>query len=134
MDRCGGEYLFVGEHQSPHEKCFYFPRETFVHALPWYGHMYGFYSEGCTKCKWRALPTRAPPAYHLYKMPMVQKRYTKAVEDSDMPKPQFNGQLESHDYKTSPTRTPPPSAAVPVLLSPGRPSPSPCGLLSCTDA
>ena len=30
-------------------------------------------------------------------MPMVQKSYTKAVEDSDMPKPQFNGQLESYD-------------------------------------
>ena len=30
-------------------------------------------------------------------MPMVQNIYTKAVEESDMPKPQFNGQLESYD-------------------------------------
>ena len=37
----------------------------------------------------------ALPAYHPYQMPMVQNSYTKAVEDSDMPKPQFNGQLES---------------------------------------
>ena len=41
--------------------------------------------------------TTAPPAYHPYQMPMVQKSYTIAVEDSDMPKPQFNGQLESYD-------------------------------------
>ena len=39
----------------------------------------------------------APPAYHPYQMPMVQNSYTKAVEDSDMPKPQFNGQLECYD-------------------------------------
>ena len=39
----------------------------------------------------------APPAYWPYQMPMVQNRYTKEVEDSDMPKPQFNGQLESYD-------------------------------------
>ena len=39
----------------------------------------------------------APPAYHPYQMPMVQNSYTKAVEDSDMPKPQFNGHLESYD-------------------------------------
>ena len=39
----------------------------------------------------------APPAYHPYQMPMVQNSYTKAVEESDMPKPQFNGQLESYD-------------------------------------
>ena len=39
----------------------------------------------------------APPAYHPYQMPMVQKRYTKAVEDSDIPKPNFHGQLESYD-------------------------------------
>ena len=38
-----------------------------------------------------------PPAYHSYQMPMVQNNYTKAVEDSDMPKPQVNGQLESYD-------------------------------------
>ena len=44
-----------------------------------------------------APPTMAPPAYHPYQMPMVQNSYTKAVEDSDMPKPQFNGQLESYD-------------------------------------
>ena len=39
----------------------------------------------------------APPAYRPYQMPMVQNSYTKAVEESDMPKPQFNGQLESYD-------------------------------------
>ena len=39
----------------------------------------------------------APPAYHPYEMPMVQNSYTKAVEDSDMPKLQFNGQLECYD-------------------------------------
>ena len=39
----------------------------------------------------------APPAYHLYQMPVVQNSYTKAVEDSDMPKPQFNWQLDSYD-------------------------------------
>ena len=44
-----------------------------------------------------APPTMAPPAYHPYQMPMVQNSYTKAVEESDMPKPQFNGQLESYD-------------------------------------
>ena len=38
-----------------------------------------------------APPTMAPPAYHPYQMPMVQNSYTKAVEESDMPKPQFNG-------------------------------------------
>ena len=44
-----------------------------------------------------APPTMAPPTYHPYQMPMVQNSYTKAVEESDMPKPQFNGQLESYD-------------------------------------
>ena len=44
-----------------------------------------------------APPTMAPPAYHPYQMPMVQNGYTEAVEDSDMPKPQFNGQLDSYD-------------------------------------
>ena len=39
----------------------------------------------------------APPAYRPYRMAMVQKSYTKAVEDSDMPKPPFNRQLESCD-------------------------------------
>ena len=39
----------------------------------------------------------APPASHAYQMPMVQKSYTKAVEESDMLKPQFNRQLESYD-------------------------------------
>ena len=39
----------------------------------------------------------APPAYHPYQMPMVQNGYTKAVEDSDMPKPHFNRQLENYD-------------------------------------
>ena len=39
----------------------------------------------------------APPAYHPYQMPMVQKGYTKAVEDSDMPKQLCNGQLENYD-------------------------------------
>ena len=41
--------------------------------------------------------TMASPAYYPHQMPMVQNSYTKAVEDSDMPKPQFNGQLESYD-------------------------------------
>ena len=41
--------------------------------------------------------TMAPPAYHPYQMPLVQNSYTKAVEDIDMPKPQFNGHLESYD-------------------------------------
>ena len=39
----------------------------------------------------------APPAYNPYQLPMVQNSYTKALEDSDMPKPQFHGQLESYD-------------------------------------
>ena len=39
----------------------------------------------------------APPASHPHKMPMVQKIYTKVVDDSDMPKPQFNAQLQSYD-------------------------------------
>ena len=39
----------------------------------------------------------APPAYHPYQMPMVQNIYTKAMEESDMPKPHFNGQLDSYD-------------------------------------
>ena len=39
----------------------------------------------------------APPAYHPCQMPMVQNSYTKAVEESDMPKPQFIGQLESYN-------------------------------------
>ena len=39
----------------------------------------------------------APPAYHLYQMPMVQNNYTKELEVSDMPKPHFNGQLENYD-------------------------------------
>ena len=29
----------------------------------------------------------APPSYLPYQMPMVQSSYTKAVEESDMPKP-----------------------------------------------
>ena len=33
----------------------------------------------------------APPDYHPYQMPMVQNSYTKAVEESDMPKPQLMG-------------------------------------------
>ena len=41
--------------------------------------------------------TMAPPAYHPYQMPMVQNSYTKAVEDSDMPKAHFNGQLECYN-------------------------------------
>ena len=43
-----------------------------------------------------APPTMASPAYHPYQMPMVQNSYTKAVEESDMPKPHFNVQLESY--------------------------------------
>ena len=38
-----------------------------------------------------------PPAYHAYQMPMVQNSYTKAVEESDMPKPHLNGQIEDYD-------------------------------------
>ena len=44
-----------------------------------------------------APPTMAPPAYRPYQMPMVQNSYTKAVEESDMPKPHFNRQLENYD-------------------------------------
>ena len=44
-----------------------------------------------------APPTMSPPAYHPYQMTMVQNSYTKAVEDSDIPKPQYNGQLESYE-------------------------------------
>ena len=43
-----------------------------------------------------APPNIASPAYHPYKMPMVQNSYTKAVEKSDMPRPYFNGQLENY--------------------------------------
>ena len=39
----------------------------------------------------------APPAYHPYQMPMVQNSSTKAVENSDMPPPHFNGGLENYD-------------------------------------
>ena len=45
----------------------------------------------------RAPPTMALSAYHPYQMPMVQNSYTKAVENSDMPPPHFNGQLENYD-------------------------------------
>ena len=44
-----------------------------------------------------ATSTMAPPAYHPYQMPMVHNCYTKAVENSDMPPPHFNGQLGSYD-------------------------------------
>ena len=44
-----------------------------------------------------APPTMAPPACHLYKMPMVQNSYTKAVEKSDMPRPHFDRRLQSYD-------------------------------------
>ena len=44
-----------------------------------------------------AAPTMPPPAYHPFQMPMVQNSYTKAVEESNMPKPQFNGELESYN-------------------------------------
>ena len=37
----------------------------------------------------------APPACNRYQMPTVQNSYTKAVENSDMPPPHFNGQLEN---------------------------------------
>ena len=36
-------------------------------------------------------------AYYPYQMPMVQSSYTKAVENSDMPPPHSNGQLENYD-------------------------------------
>ena len=39
----------------------------------------------------------ASDVYHPYQMPMVQNSYTKAVENSDMPQPHFNRQLESDD-------------------------------------
>ena len=39
----------------------------------------------------------APMAYHPYQMPMVQNSYTKVVENSDMPPPHFNGQLQNYD-------------------------------------
>ena len=39
----------------------------------------------------------APPAYHPYRMPTEQNSYTKAVANSDMPPPHFNGQLENYD-------------------------------------
>ena len=39
----------------------------------------------------------APPAYHPYQMPMVQNSSTKLVENSDMPEPDLNGQLETYD-------------------------------------
>ena len=45
----------------PHEKCFHFPRETFLHALPSYGHVHSFSSEGCTKCKWRCTSNNGSP-------------------------------------------------------------------------
>ena len=96
MDQGGGQHLLVEEHQSLQGKCFHFPPETFAQALSSYGHVYSFSSEGCTKCKWRCTPTLAPPAYHPYQMPMVQNSYTKAVEESDMPEPQFNRQLENY--------------------------------------
>ena len=38
-----------------------------------------------------------PPAYHPYEMPILQNSYTKVVEESDMPKPHFNGQLASYE-------------------------------------
>ena len=93
MDRCGGELLFAGEHQSPHGKCLHFRRETFVHAFSSYGHVYSFSGESCTKCT----PNHGSPPYHPYQMPLVQNRYTKAVENSDMPPAHFNWQLENYD-------------------------------------
>ena len=93
VDRCGGELLFFGEHPSPHEKCFHFPRGTFVHAFSSYEHVYSFSSGGRTKCT----PNHGCPAYHLYQIPMVQNTYTKAVENSDMPPQHFNGLLENYD-------------------------------------
>ena len=39
----------------------------------------------------------APPAHHRYQMPMVQNSYTKVLEDSVMPPPHFNWQLEGYD-------------------------------------
>ena len=39
----------------------------------------------------------ASPAYHPYQMPMVQNSYTKAVENSDMPPPHFDGELENYE-------------------------------------
>ena len=41
--------------------------------------------------------TMAPPEYHPYQMPVVQNSHTKAVENSDMPPPHFNWQLENYD-------------------------------------
>ena len=42
-------------------------------------------------------PTMAPPAHHPYRMPMVQNSSTRAVTNSDMPPPNFNGQQGSYD-------------------------------------
>ena len=39
----------------------------------------------------------ASPAYHPCQMPVVQDSYTKAVENSGMPPPHFNGRLENYD-------------------------------------
>ena len=61
VDRCGGELLFIGKHQSPDKKCFHFPWETFVHAFSCYGHTYSFSSEGCTNCKSRCTPNHGSP-------------------------------------------------------------------------
>ena len=44
-----------------------------------------------------APPTMAPSAYHPCQMPMVQNSYTKAVQNSDMPPPNFNGQKGSYE-------------------------------------
>ena len=39
----------------------------------------------------------APPTTTYHPMPMVQNSYTKAVENSDLPPPHFNGQLKNYD-------------------------------------
>ena len=37
----------------------------------------------------------APPSYHPYQIPIVQNDYTKAVENSHMPPPHFDGEQGS---------------------------------------
>ena len=49
----------------------------------------------CTVSRVKVAPsaprTMASSAYKLYQMPMVQNSYTKAMENSDMIQPHFNG-------------------------------------------
>ena len=62
----GVEVDFAREHQSPHKKCFSFPRETLIHASSSYRHVHSFIQQVAPG----APPTMAPPAYHPYQMPL----------------------------------------------------------------